>query len=701
MAATKSCLKAGASILALALAAHFWPSARAADLPAMKETPEAPPAYLDAAPYDWNGYYLGGHLGYYFGRSGWSASTLAGEPVGSGSFGMAVPMFVFGETGSWFEGLHGGYNYVLPNRVVVGAEADVTGVVYPNPNTNLTTGGVSILPHAGESYSENVLYSGTIRARIGYAPANWLFYATGGLAWTYDQFALTQLASGNAEINNAWRFGWAAGAGVELPFTPHWTARLEYLYAGYGNLNVNFPLSDQRVNSSLALQQVRIGLDYHFGGEEAGSARDAVPYFLNPENVSVHGQFTGVFQTYPPFHSAFTGLQSLPPKGEGEETTDVTLFLGFKLWQGAEFWINPEIDQGFGVGNTLGIAGYVSGEAYKKGDAYPYARLQRFFLRQTVDLGGETEMVEADQNVFEGSRTSDRLVFTVGKYYVTDLFDTNKYANNSKGDFLNWTINNTGSFDFVADAWGTTFGAAAEWYKGNYTLRAGVFDCTETPAGGLSPDGIVNDPTFEQLEYIAEAEERHALWGQPGKLKVTGYLINARMGYYMDAVNYIYANPDVNPGSAIQNVRRWNLRPGVSLNLEQQITPDVGLYARAGLGDGALEIYEFTDIDKTLSGGFSLSGNLWGRQNDTVGFGGILNFISNQYQAYLNAGGMGLQIGDSALPRYGPETIFEAYYSMPFYSTRVSIDYQFVANPAYNLERGPVSLFAARLHYQF
>ncbi len=178
------------------------------------------------------------------------------------------------------------------------------------------------------------------------------------------------------------------------------------------------------------------------------------------------------------------GPTALPGAGMGRETFDVTLYAGYRPWKGGEIWVNPEIDQGFGVGNAHGLAGYPSGEAYKEGDAWPYARLQRYFLRQTIDLGGETQKVDADINQFAQEQTANRLVLTVGKFGIVDIFDTNKYANNPKNDFLNWAMINTGTFDYAGDAWGFTYGAAAEWYQDRFTVRAGVFDLSTTPAGG-------------------------------------------------------------------------------------------------------------------------------------------------------------------------------------------------------------------------
>ncbi|MDB5461217.1 MAG: putative exported protein of unknown function, partial [Caulobacteraceae bacterium] len=204
------------------------------------------------------------------------------------------------------------------------------------------------------------------------------------------------------------------------------------------------------------------------GGPAAGDNKD--------QAFALHVQATATLQYHPAFRSPYRGDQSLDPGARGDETADVTLYAGVRPWRGAELWINPEIDQGFGLSNTLGVAGYPSGEAYKVGDRQPYLKLPRLFLRQTVDLGGGRAATEADLNVLGGSHSADRLVLTVGKFGVPDIFDANSYAHDPRQDFLNWSLIDTGSFDYAADAWGFTYGAAAEWYRGGWTLRAGLFD---------------------------------------------------------------------------------------------------------------------------------------------------------------------------------------------------------------------------------
>jgi len=655
---------------------------------------KAPPPSSIPTDFNWTGFYAGGHLGYAWGSSNWTA------PGVSGALDLSQPIDTFAETGSFFEGLQAGYNYMLPNRVVVGAEIDASFPAFQNL-AGISIGGISNFtsPTLGPvSYSETVLASGTVRGRIGYAPANWLFYATGGFAWSYDQLTLTQLASGATDMPFLWRLGWAAGAGVEVPILPHWTARLEYLFTDYGTSSVLFANAGQRFNSDFSLQELRASLNYQFGNDPLAAVA-TVPATPETDRVNFHGQTTFVEQAYPAIRSPYAGTNSLPGGGQGRDTLDVTLYAGVRLWQGAELWLNPEIDQGFGLMDTHGAAGFPSAESYKLGDAYPYARVQRYFVRQTIDLGGETQKVDADINQFAGSQTANRLVLTVGKFAVVDIFDTNKYANNPKSDFLNWSVVNAGSFDYAGDAWGYTYGAAAEWYQGRFTLRGGVFDLSATPAGGISPSGADLDPTFDQFQLVGEIEERHELWGQPGKLKITGFLSRGRAGNFQDAIDLALATGQP---ADINAVRAYTSRPGVSLNLEQQVSENWGLFARAGWADGNVEPWDFTDIDRTVSAGVSINGRQWGRPNDTIGLAGVVNGISGVHEAFLNAGGLGILVGDGQLPNPGLEQIIEAYYSHALSaSTRLTFDYQFIANPAYNTDRGPVNVFAGRYHAAF
>src|SRR5579863_6706643 len=571
----------GACSAMIALSA---PAAHAADLPV-----KAPAA----AGYDWTGFYVGGHVGLATGNSAWTLDPLGGGAPTAGSFSLYQSPNSFKESGSWFEGVQAGYNWMPRNRLVVGIEADGSFPNFPDPITGLTIGGVSNFtsPNFGAgTFSETVLASGTMRGRIGYAPGHWLFYATGGLAWTYDHETLTQNASGSTEDRFLYRFGWAAGLGIETAIAPSWTVRGEYLWTDFPSMTENFPLSGQRVSSGLSEHQLRLALNYRFDDPSRPAASAPSRFMDNADIFSVHGQATFTEQGYPAFRSPYQGTNSLNGAAQAKETFDTTLSVGVKLWQGAEFWANPEIDQGHGLNETHGVAGFPSAEAYKIGSSTPYARLQRAFLRQTINLGGDTENVDDDFTQFKGMRSTDRLVLTVGRFGVNDIFDTNRYANNPKSDFLNWAFVNAGTFDYAADAWGYNLGAAAEWYTGSWTLRAGAFDLSRTPTGGVSPLGPALDPTFQQFALLGEIERRYDLWGQPGKIKITGYLNNGRAGNYNDAVALaaITGMP-----ADINAVRAYTSRPGVSLNVEQQVMDNLGVFLRAGWADGQVEPWDF------------------------------------------------------------------------------------------------------------
>ncbi|MBV9891004.1 MAG: carbohydrate porin, partial [Rhizobacter sp.] len=219
-----------------------------------------------------------------------------------------------------------------------------------------------------------------------------------------------------------------------------------------------------------------------------------------PETWALHGQLTNVTQGHPSFRSPYVGPNSLRPDGRTEETTDATLYLGVRMWRGAELWLNPEVDQGRGLENTVGVAGFPSGEAYKVGSNTPYLRLPRAFLRQTIDLGGQARAVPPAANQLSGTSTADSVTITVGKFGVTDIFDTNGFAHDSRGDFLNWSVVDAGAFDYAADPWGFTYGGAVEWAHGSRTLRGGVFQLSR------EPNGKITAVDFSQFMLVAELE---------------------------------------------------------------------------------------------------------------------------------------------------------------------------------------------------
>jgi high affinity Mn2+ porin len=408
---------------------------------------------------------------------------------------------------------------------------------------------------------------------------------------------------------------------------------------------------------------------------------------------NAHEQFTGVLQYHPQFTSPYAGANSLDPGNAGKETADATAYLGLRLTPGIDGYADPEIDQGYGLSNTVGIAGFPSGEAYKVGARNPNFRLPRAFVRAVIDLSDDTDgaTLADGPNQLARRMARDNVVVTAGKFSVVDVFDANVYAHDARNDFMNWSVIDAGAFDYAADAWGFTYGAAAEWTRGWWTLRGGAFALSKVP-NGKDIDGH-----FGQFSLVTEAEERHHWMGRDGSLKALLFLNRGRMGRYEDALAQAGGAA---PSTAA--VRRTGSHSGASLNLQQELASDLGMFARASANTGDVEAYEFTEINRSVSAGLRASGAAWGRDADALGLATAVNALSSPAQRYLAAGGMGILIGDGRLPHAGREAILETYYAAHLAGGFTgSFDYQYVRHPAYNTDRGPVSVFALRVHADF
>ena len=411
------------------------------------------------------------------------------------------------------------------------------------------------------------------------------------------------------------------------------------------------------------------------------------------EDWAIHGQSTFIEQYHPAFRSDYRGPNSLDPGSRGNETFNITAYGGVRMWDGGEAWANLEMDQGFGLSNTLGVAAFPNGQGSKVGEATPYLRLHRLFFRQSFDLGGDSEQIAPAANQLGGTRTADNLIITAGKFSPTDIFDNNDYAHDPMHDFLNWAIIDAGPYDYAADAWGYSYGAAAEWSFSDWTLRSGLFNLSRIPNGTELTRG------FGQYQLDGEIERRFNFFGRDGKVKILSFASRGRLGDFNDAV----ALAEVTHQTAdISLVRRGSWKTGVSLNIQQALTNDLGLFLRATTNDGSKEGDEFTDMANSISAGLSLNGASWDRKDDTVGLAFETGGISDAAQRYFALGGLGILIGDGRLDHYSREDVAEVYYIVQLRAgIQATLDYQFIANPAYNADRGPVSVLGFRLHGEF
>jgi high affinity Mn2+ porin len=407
------------------------------------------------------------------------------------------------------------------------------------------------------------------------------------------------------------------------------------------------------------------------------------------ERWSIHAQATSVSNGHGSFESPYQGQNSLVPHEPLRTTYTATLFLGARLWRGAEVYVNPELSGGRGLSGSVGAAGFPNGEATRIGSPAPAVYLARLFLRQSFDLTTDRETVEAAANQLGGSRSRENLTFTAGRISAADIFDDNSYSHDARSQFMNWSLMGNGAWDYPADTRGYTWGVAMEWNLSAWAIRAGSF-AVPTQANGARFDHRL----FLAQGSVLELERRWQIQTHPGAARLLGYMNSAHMGSYENALN----QPDP---TDLVSTRSYRSKFGVALNLEQELTADVGAFSRIGWNDGQSETWMFTEIDQTATLGLSVRGASWHRPDDRFGVAVAVNQLSSAHHRFLAAGGYGFIVGDGAL-RYGPEQIIETYYSIRicrgFY---LSPGFQWIQHPGYNRDRGPVSIGVIRGHMEF
>jgi len=404
------------------------------------------------------------------------------------------------------------------------------------------------------------------------------------------------------------------------------------------------------------------------------------------EAWSLHFQATGIEQGHPSFSSPYSNENSLLAEEEPKDTVTSTLFLGRKLWKGAELYVNPEVFQGFGLSKTSGVAGFPNGEATGTDSRTPKPYVARLFLRQTIGLGGVQESISSDKNQLASDPDLSRITITIGKLSALDIFDNNSYSEDPRTQFLNWALVSNGAWDYPADTKGYTQGLALEYNQPNWTLRWGSF---RVPLVANSPH--LDRRLGKALGHVTELEGRYSFLERPGKVRLLGFLNRAHMGRYKESMSSL----------DVTQSRAYRSKYGFGMNAEQELTKDFGTFMRLGWNDGQTETVAFTEIDRTASLGINLKGTSWRRPEDTVGLAGLINGLSKNHRNYLAAGGLGFIIGDGRLD-YAPEEILEIYYDLRIIrGISLAFDYQWVNHPAYNEDRGPVSILSGRLHYEF
>jgi len=415
-----------------------------------------------------------------------------------------------------------------------------------------------------------------------------------------------------------------------------------------------------------------------------------------PSSWIVGGQTTVVWQHLPSFNSPYVGPHSLRPGPEDAVSDSYTLYTGVGLLPWLSMYVDPEMIRGEGISNGLGLAGYTNGEVIRNPQAGQDPYLARAFLRATIPLSPEVENTEPDTLHAEQETPRRRLVLTGGVLSTADIFDTNRYANSTRTQFLNWSFINATAWDFAADTRGYTRGVATEWVEDAWTLRVGSFQMP-TVANGLDLDGDILQAHGDQ----GEVELRPALVpARQTVLRVMAYGNHANMGNYRESIALAQRQGETPDITLTREPGR--VKYGFVVNGEQPLTPsgDTGLFTRLGWNDGQTETFAYTEADWTASAGAQVGGAWWRRPDDHGGVGIAANGLSRAHADYLARGGLGFELGDGRLS-YRPETIVESYYAFqPWKWLAFTADYQLVVDPGHNAARGPVSVVSIRVHLE-
>ena len=425
------------------------------------------------------------------------------------------------------------------------------------------------------------------------------------------------------------------------------------------------------------------------------------------QNWNWHVQNTDIVQGYPGFTAKYSGPNSLPTGGGTRETVSLDLMAGVRLWPGAEAHVDGMMWQGYGVGNALGVEGFPNGEAFRLGTGVPNGTLSRLFIRQIIGLGGDQEDIQDDDFDLAGRVDVSRLTITLGRFSAKDIFDNNAYANDPRTQFMNWGLMANEAWDYPADAIGFTTGIALELNQPQWTFRSGFFQvpvvqnsltaddaCLKWPYDSSSQDG----PFLKAWAMVTELERRYTMDDHPGTIRLLAFVNRANMANYSDATAMLRAG---GPGADWEAARAYHYKYGFGMNLEQELTKGVGVFSRLGWNDDKEEGWMFSDVGYAGSIGLSINGGFWQRPDDTFGLAGLANGISKDAQRFFEAGGTGILAGDGNLT-YGWEKVLETYYDFKIWKAiHGAVDYQFITDPAFNQDRGPISVFGARLHWEF
>jgi high affinity Mn2+ porin len=428
-------------------------------------------------------------------------------------------------------------------------------------------------------------------------------------------------------------------------------------------------------------------------------ATDAIPVmFPHPQSGRfwISGQANIISQWHPAFHSPYSGKNSLSPDAQDASSRVLTLYTGLRLTGSVELLCDVQETGGHGIGEALGLAGFTNLDVVRNPSLSKAPYIARLMFHKVFSLSHQ--QADSDRSAFSlfSKLPERRIEFRVGKFGMADFFDLNTYGSDSNFQFMNWTVDNNGAYDYAADTRGYTFGALLEYHDKHGVLRFAEALMPKV-ANGIHLDADLARARSENIEV-----ELHGalLPRRQGVARLLSYINHANMGLYRVAIDNFLAGLTPTPEITVHPLQT-TIKYGFGVNFEQPLNSWMGVFGRWGWDEGRHESYAYTEVDSTAQIGAGASGSGWHRKFDRSGLVFVSNGISKVHQEYLALGGYGFILGDGRL-NYGRETIVESYYTLHLWrGVYPSFGVQHINNPGYNRDRGPVVVPSLRLHVEF
>ena len=450
------------------------------------------------------------------------------------------------------------------------------------------------------------------------------------------------------------------------------------------------------IASMLACLVVSIGpvalaqINYDSGDETVFAHPQDVPWWLS-------GQGNFIFQWHPPFHAAYSGPHSFEHASEQAASEVATLYTGLQLGPYTEALVDVESAGGSGLSQVLGLAGFTNVDAVRNPSLSAVPYLARALFHQVIPLSDEYFAAERGPLSLLTSIPVRRLDVSVGKFDLVDYFDVNSVGGDSHMQFMNWTVVNNGAFDYAADTRGYTWGGVID-YEDRYWAFRFAEALLSKRANGLTLQKNLQRAHSENFELELRPE---LIQGRNTALRLLAFTNYADMGDYRVAIDNFLEGKTATP-EIDDHPEHTTLKYGFGINGEQEFTSYIRGFFRAGWNEGQHESWNYTEVNQSATVGGDVRGTLWARPQDKLGLAFAINGISQSHREYLGLGGLGFVLGDGRL-NYAPEKIVESYYNFPiqiYHGVYGAVDLQYIDDPGYNRDRGPVIVPSLRLHVE-